>query len=72
MPKPLKPLRDRPETPAAPTKPVQTPEPQQEQTDENAQLRAQLESMQKMMGQVLLHFSYELQSLCTKLTFVQI
>jgi len=53
MPKPIKPLRDRPETLGAPAKQIQTPEPQQERTDENAQLRAQLESMQKMMGQVL-------------------
>ncbi|MCR9075095.1 MAG: DNA mismatch repair protein MutS [bacterium] len=39
--------------PKVPAQPKPKPEPTQSHKDENAELRAQLESMQKMMGQVL-------------------
>lgn len=51
LPKPVK--IDRAAQQIEPAPPVPAPKPAQSQQDENVELRAQLESMQKMMGQVL-------------------
>lgn len=60
LPKPIKIERDPPKSEVAPTSPAPRREPiapklerEEPKRDENAELRAQLESMQKMMGQVL-------------------